>query len=132
MAAITLQYKNAREVQQLFNNDLGNLRLVQDQIGITITARDGWIKLEGDEAPIEQAKDVFDSLRAMLNSGQSPHQQDIIKAIETVQDSGPDTLKSIGSVRITTSPRKPQITPKTLGQKQKKISVKNEGISFPK
>ena len=50
MAAITLHYDNAREVQRLFNNDLGNLRLVQDQIGVTITARDGWIKLEGDEA----------------------------------------------------------------------------------
>ncbi|SVD55170.1 uncharacterized protein METZ01_LOCUS408024, partial [marine metagenome] len=82
MAAITLQYDNAREVQRLFNNDPGNLRLVQDQIGVTITSRDGWIKLEGDEAPLEQAKNVFDSLRTLLNSGQSPHQQDIIKAIE--------------------------------------------------
>ena len=130
MAAITLQYDNAREVQRLFNNDPGNLRLVQDQIGVTITARDGWIKLEGDEAPLEQAKNVFDSLRTLLNSGQSPHKQDIIKAIETVQDSGAESLKSIGSVRITTSPHKPQITPKTIGQKEYIQFIDNHDITF--
>jgi phosphate starvation-inducible PhoH-like protein len=130
MATITLQYANAREVQQLFDNNPSNLRLVQEQIGVTITARDGWIKLEGNEATLEQAKEILDSLRALLNSGQPPHQQDIIKAIETVQDSGSDALKSISSVRITTSPRKPQITPKTLGQKEYIQSIENHDVTF--
>ena len=130
MPAITLQYDNAREVQQLFNNDPSNLRLVQDQIGVTITARDGWIKIEGNDTPLEQAKEVFNSLRALLTSGQTPHQQDIIKAIETVRDSGSDTLKSISSVRIATSPRKPQITPKTLGQKEYVQSIENHDVTF--
>ncbi len=130
MAAITLQYDNAREVQQLFDNDPSNLRLVQDLIGVTITARDGWIKLEGNEAMLEQAKEVFNSLQSLLTSGQTPHQQDIIKAIETVRDSGSDTLKSISSVRIATSPRKPQITPKTLGQKEYVQSIEGHDITF--
>jgi len=130
MAAITLQYNNAREVQQLFDNDPSNLRLVQDQIGVTITARDGWIKIEGNDTPLEQAKEVFNSLRALLTSGQTPHQQDIIKAIETVRDSGSDTLKSISSVRIATSPHKPQITPKTLGQKEYVQSIENHDVTF--
>ena len=130
MATITLQYDNAREVQQLFDNDPSNLRLVQDQIGVTITARDGWIKIEGNDTPLEQAKEVFNSLRALLTSGQTPHQQDIIKAIETVRDSGSDTLKSISSVRIATSPRKPQITPKTLGQKEYVQSIENHDVTF--
>ncbi len=130
MPAITLQYDNAREVQQLFDNDPSNLRLVQDQIGVTITARDGWIKIEGNDTPLEQAKEVFNSLRALLTSGQTPHQQDIIKAIETVQDSGSDKLKSISSVRIATSPRKPQITPKTLGQKEYVQSIENHDVTF--
>ena len=130
MAAITLQFNNAREVQQLFDNDPSNLRLVQDQIGVTITAREGWIKIEGNNTPLEQAKEVFNSLRALLTSGQTLHQQDIIKAIETVRDSGSDTLKSISSVRIATSPRKPQITPKTLGQKEYVQSIENHDVTF--
>ena len=130
MATITLQYDNAREVQKLFDNDPSNLRLVQDQIGVTITARDGWIKIEGNDTPLEQAKEVFNSLRALLISGQTPHQQDIIKAIETVRDSGSDTLKSISSVRIATSPHKPQITPKTLGQKEYVQSIENHDVTF--
>jgi len=39
-------------------------------------------------------------------------------------------LKSISSVRIATSPRKPQITPKTLGQKEYVQSIENHDVTF--
>ena len=130
METITLQYENAREAQKLFDNNPTNLRLVQDEIGVTVTSRDGWIKLEGDEKPLEQAKDVFNSLQGLINSGQPPHRLDIIRAIETVKDSGSDALKSIGSTQITTSPRKPYIIPKTIGQKEYIQSIGEHDITF--
>jgi len=130
MKTITLQYENAREAQKLFDNNPTNLRLVQDEIGVTVTSRDGWIKLEGDKEPLEQAKDVFNSLQGLINSGQPPQRFDIIRAIETVKDSGSDALKSIGLIRITTSSRKPLITPKTIGQKEYIQSIDKHDITF--
>jgi len=130
MATITLQYNNAREAQKLFDNDPANLRLVQEEIGVTVTARDGWIKLEGDDKPIEQAKDVFSCLQDLVNSDLPPHQSDIIRAIKTIKNSGPDALKSISSIRITTSSRKPQIIPKTIGQKEYVQAISKHDITF--
>ncbi|MCS5642462.1 MAG: PhoH family protein, partial [Dehalococcoidia bacterium] len=43
---------------------------------------------------------------------------------------GSDKLKSISSVRIATSPRKPQITPKTLGQKEYVQSIEGHDVTF--
>ncbi|SVB87393.1 uncharacterized protein METZ01_LOCUS240247, partial [marine metagenome] len=39
-------------------------------------------------------------------------------------------MKSISSVRIATSPRKPQITPKTLGQKEYVQSIEGHDVTF--
>ena len=130
METITLQYENAREAQKLFGNNPTNLRLVQDEIGITVTSRDGWIKLEGDEKPLEQARDVFNSLQNLINSGQPPHRLDIIRAIEIVKKSGSDALRSIGSMQIITSPRKPHIISKTIGQKEYIQSIDEHDITF--
>jgi phosphate starvation-inducible PhoH-like protein len=130
METITLQYENAREAQKLFGNNPTNLRLVQDEIGITVTSRDGWIKLEGDEKPLEQARDVFNSLQNLINSGQPPHRLDIIRAIETVKNAGSDALMSIGSMQIITSPRKPHIISKTIGQKEYIQSIDEHDMTF--
>ena len=47
MATETLHYETARFAQQLFNNDTGNLRLLEEELEVKATSREGWIKLEG-------------------------------------------------------------------------------------
>ena len=130
METITLQYENAREAQKLFDNNPTILRLLQKETGVTVTSRDGWIKLKGDKKPLEQAKNIFNSLQGLINSGQPPHRSDIIRAIEIVKDSGSDALRSISSIQITTSPRKPNVIPKTIGQKEYIKAIEEHDITF--
>ncbi|MDG2214023.1 MAG: PhoH family protein, partial [Verrucomicrobiota bacterium] len=65
-----------------------------------------------------------------INSGQPPHRSDIIRAIEIVKDSGSDALRSISSIQITTSPRKPNVIPKTIGQKEYIKAIEKHDITF--
>ena len=62
MPTVTLQYESARQAQQLFDNNPANLRLLQEELEIQATSRDGWIKLEGNDENLTHAKDVFLSL----------------------------------------------------------------------
>ncbi len=117
MPTLTLDFDNARQAQQLFDNDPRNLRHLTEAFGVQTTARDGWIKLEGEQAAIDQARKVLDALREQLESGSRPRLREFLKAIETIQENGHDALRSLQTQRITTSPRKPQVLPKTLGQK---------------
>ena len=117
MPSITLNFDSARQAQQLFDNDPHNLELLKEQLSVKATSRDGWIKLDGKEDALNCVKDVFDALRAQLDSGHRPRQREFLKAIETVKENGADALKSLNTKRITTSPRKPQVMPKTVGQK---------------
>ena len=47
MASETLHFDNARQAQSLYANEPKNLRLVEDLLNIKVTARDGWINIEG-------------------------------------------------------------------------------------
>jgi phosphate starvation-inducible PhoH-like protein len=130
MPSITLTFDSARQAQQLFDNDPQNLKLLKEQLEVNATARDGWIKLEGEEDALNRAKEVFDSLRQQLDSGQRPRQREILKAIETVKENGVGALKSLNTQRITTSPRKPQVLPKTLGQKAYLDAIASHDLTF--
>ncbi len=130
MPSITLTFDNARQAQQLFDNDPHNLKLLKEHLEVNATARDGWIKLEGEEDALNLAKEAFDSLREQLNSGQHPRQRELLKAIETVKENGANALKNLHAQRITTSPRKPQVMPKTLGQKTYLDAIAAHDLTF--
>ena len=130
MATVTLQYESARQAQQLFDNNPANLRLLQEELEIQATSRDGWIKLEGDDDNLAQAQDVFASLKDQLDTGQRPRQRDLVKAIQTVKEDGGEALRGLKSQTITTSPRKPSVIPKTVGQKEYIQAITNHDITF--
>ena len=130
MPSITLHFDSARQAQQLFNNDTKNLRLLKTTLGVDATARDGWIKLDGEEEALDRVRHVFDSLCEQLVSGNHPGEREFLKAIETVKENGTEVLKSLNTQRITTSSSKPQIIPKTLGQKNYLQAIGSHDITF--
>ena len=130
MATVTLQYESARQAQQLFDNNPANLRLLQEELEIQATSRDGWIKLEGDDDNLAQAQDVFASLKDQLDTGQRPRQRDLVKAIQTVKEDGGEALRGLKSQTITTAPRKPSVIPKTVGQKEYIQAITTHDITF--
>ena len=130
MPSVTLHFDSARQAQQLFNNETKNLRLLKDSLGVDVTARDGWIKLDGRKDAIDRAQHVFHSLREQLISGNHPGEREFLKAIETVKENGTDALKSLNAQKITTSPRKPHVIPKTLGQKNYLQAIDSHDITF--
>tara|TARA_B100000614_G_scaffold249075_1_gene257653 strand:+ start:280 stop:1236 length:957 start_codon:yes stop_codon:yes gene_type:complete len=130
MPSITIQLDSAREAHELYNNDPSNLKLIQDQTGVKVTSRDGWIKLDGDQKTIERVEHLFHSLHALLKSGTNPSTQDITKTLELFHDNDQNILKHLRDNPITTSPRKPQITPKTIGQKKYLEAIEKHDVTF--
>ena len=129
MATLTLHYENARQAQQLFDNDPNNLRLLQSELEVQVTSREGWIKLEGEQESIDRAKEVFGSLQSLVDSGQRPSKREFVQVVEMVKDNGVDALKSLAEDRIPTSPRKAIVTPKTLGQREYVRAIKGHDVT---
>ena len=126
----TLHYENARIAQQLFNNDAKNLQALTDRLGVKVTCRDGWIKLEGDEADVAIATSLFQSLESAIKSGVVIRNRDFNYALETIVTQGVDSLDGLYTTTLQTSFRKAPVNPRTLGQKRYVEAIQNHDVTF--
>src|SRR6266852_1732276 len=58
----TLHFDNARQLQSLYANDLKLLKSMEESLGVKVTTRKGWVKLEGEPEKIDKAERVFNQL----------------------------------------------------------------------
>ena len=126
----TLHYDNARIAQQLFNNNPKNLQLLEARLGVKATSRDGWIKLDGDEAGVATATGLFQSLENAVKTGVAVRNRDFAYALNTVASDGAEALNGLYSLTLQTSTRKPSVNPKTLGQKRYLEAIQDHDITF--
>ncbi len=126
----TIHFENARFAQQLYNNEPKNLAALEAGLGLKVTSRDAWIKLEGELAAIDQAKQFLQELEASVKGGAILRNREFSQALSVVKGEGVDALKSLYADRIQTSNRKPSLVPKTLGQKRYLEAIRNHDITF--
>ena len=125
-----LHFDNARIAQQIFNNNPKNLQMLEARLGVKATNRDGWIKLDGDEADVARATGLFQSLETALKAGVAIRNRDFSYALNTVLSDGPEALDGLYSIMLQTSARKPVVHPKTLGQKRYVEAIQKHDVTF--
>ena len=130
MASETLHFENARLAQQLFNNDPRNLQMLEQELGVKATSREGWIKLDGTPEAIERARQLFLLLEDSLKTGGSIRNRDFTHALGVISKEGIGALKDLMSERIQTSSKKGSVTPKTVGQKQYVDAIRKHDVTF--
>ena len=130
MPTETLHFENARIAQQLYSNNPQNLQNLEEKLGIKATSREGWIRLEGSEEGIEQAKELFQTLESTLRAGSAVRSRDFNQALAILTHHGPAALKDIFSERIVTSSMKGGVTPKTIGQKRYIDAIRSHDVTF--
>ena len=92
MSSVTLHFENARFAQQLLNNDAKNLHAMEESLNLKAITRDGWIKLDGSDEAIDQAKTLFQMLEASLKSGHPVRGRDFTHALRVVRNDGVKAL----------------------------------------
>lgn len=130
MISETLHFETARLATQLFNNEPKNLASLEEQLGVRATSRDGWIKLEGTQEAVDQAKRLFQLLEKSIREGGTVKNREFNHALHIIKHDGVDALAKVFSDRITTSTRKPAVTPKTIGQKKYVDAIRNHDVTF--
>jgi len=130
MATETLHFENARVAQQLFANDSQNLQNLENLLSVKATSRDGWIKLEGNAEDVERAKALFQLLESSLRSGAPVRGRDFSQALSVIKNEGAGALRDLYGERISTSPRKNNVTPKTTGQRHYVQAIRAHDVTF--
>jgi phosphate starvation-inducible PhoH-like protein len=132
METFTLEFENARALQAIYGGDEKLLRELESQLSVRVTTRDGWLRIDGDEANIDRARAVFHQLQDAVKRGVTVHRHEFLYALNSVEGetSDPEGLSKLIDTRIVCSPRKPAIVPKTAGQKAYVQMIQKYDITF--
>jgi len=126
----TLHFDNARQLQSLYANDLKLLKTMEDSLGVKVTTREGWVKLEGEPEKIDKAQRVFDQLEEAQKKGVPIQKHEFQYALNSVSESRNDNLTDAVSMKITTSSRKPPIVARSAGQRNYVEAIDKHDIVF--
>src|SRR3984893_14525718 len=126
----TLEFESPRALQSLYANDLKLLKTMEDSLGVKVTTREGWVKIEGEPEKIDQAQHVFDQLEQARQKGVDIHKHEFSYALNSVAQSHEDNLSDVISTKITASPRKPPIVARSAGQRNYVEAIQKHDIVF--
>ena len=126
----TLQFESARALQALYANDLKLLKTLEETLGVRVTTREGWLKVEGEPEQIGRAERVFQQLEKVRQKGVDIHKHEFSYALNSVAEARPEDLTDAVEVKITTSTRKAPIVTRTVGQRNYVEAIQKHDIVF--
>lgn len=112
----TLQFDNARTLQNLYANDLKLLQSLEEKLAVKVTTRDGWLRLEGERSNIDKARKVFRELEQARQHGIRIRRHEFQYALESVSEGSRQPLGQLAGHKVLTPTRRAPIVPKSEQQ----------------
>lgn len=129
--AQTLQFESGRILQSLYANDLKLLKTLEEKLGVKVTTREGWLRVEGEPDRIDQARRVFEQLDRARQSGLSIRKHEFFYALRAVTEPQEESsLDQLLDTKIPTSSKRPPIVPKTAGQREYLRAIQTADMVF--
>lgn len=131
MESTTLHFDNARAAAALYHNDEKLLREMESLLAVRIAAREGWIRIDGENGGVERAVRVFTQLDEARRAGTAIGRQEFRYALlSEAPGEHTGTVTELAAERIACSPRKPPVTPKTAGQRDYVRAIRTHDAVF--
>src|SRR5215469_9533987 len=126
----TLQFESPRVLQSLYANDLMLLKTLEDALGVKVTTREGWVKLEGEPTGVDKAQHVFEQLEKARQKGLDIQKHEFNYALNSVTEARDENLGELALTKIVTSPRKSPIIARSAGQRHYIQAIQDHDIVF--
>jgi phosphate starvation-inducible PhoH-like protein len=112
----------------LYGRNDANLRALQDEFEARITARDGEIKIEGEEAEVRRIEAVIGEMADMVRRGRTVRVEDVGYAIAMVKSGKTQELSKFYSGETRLAGLKKPVEPKTAGQEKYVAAMEKHDI----
>jgi phosphate starvation-inducible PhoH-like protein len=126
----TLQYPNARHLNQLYGGSEANLLRAEQALGVRLTARDDWLKLDGPAEAVARAEEFFTLLNAGKTQGLAVRTPDFVRLLDLFAKDGGVSLRALVNEPLVIATQRKSIVPKTLGQKLYLQAIQKNPIVF--
>ncbi len=126
----TLHFDNAREAQDIAGRGFCLLGQASEALGVHLTARDVWVRIEGEPERVAAAVRFFESVRRARNRGMALREQGLAYALRKFAEGREADLEGLFSCRIDVAAGMPPVFPHTFGQHRYVEAIRSFDICF--
>lgn len=126
----TLHFASARQLNQLFGNDLRHLELAEETLGANLICRDDWLQIEGDAEAVAQVKSLFELLEMARKQGINIRSSDFQYTLRTVAEGRASELYTVFQDPLVIQLKRRSVVPKTLNQKRYLQAIRQHPVTF--
>ena len=106
----TLQFESGRSLQALYGNDLAHLKLVERELSVRLTTREGWLRVEGSAEQVLKVRRLFQQLERARGNGVPIRRQEFQYALRALQEPEVVGLDQLSATRLTVSSKRAPVT----------------------
>ena len=119
------------EVQrEIFGSKDRYIRKIENDLKVSVVARDGVVKVTGDESAVKKAVSIIKNLASLSEAGGEVAEQSVDYAIDLQDEDRPGVLAEIDKDIICHTVSGKPVKPKTLGQKKYIDAIRDNLIVF--
>lgn len=130
MAEQIITFDAVEQAVSLFGSFDENIRLIEDEFGVSVISRGSDLKICGSEEQVSLAVRALNSLLVLIKKGEPLTGQNVRYAISLVNEGNEDKLSSMSSDTICITSKGRPVKPKTLGQKKYCTAIEENTITF--
>lgn len=114
----------------LFGSFDENIKLIEAEFSVRVTARDSELKISGEPESVMKASKVIDSLLSLLSRGEQLSEQNVRYCISLINEGSEEKIEQLASDCICVTAKGKPIKPKTIGQKHYCKAIKDNTITI--
>jgi phosphate starvation-inducible protein PhoH and related proteins len=130
LKTINVQLENPTEAIALIGNADANLKIIEEELKVSIVTRGESVSLSGDEERVILASQILDKLIFVIRKGVTISQRDVLSAIQMAQKGTLDYFDNLYDEEIAKNVKGKSIRIKTLGQRQYIMSIRQNDLVF--
>jgi len=116
--------------QKIFGEFDKNLKIIEEELSVSVISRDETIKIIGDEENVDKAVAVLSNLEAIANKEDAISEQDVRYATGMAIDNISYDASKLGDGYVCITATGKPIKAKTIGQKQYIEHIRNNTVVF--
>jgi phosphate starvation-inducible PhoH-like protein len=130
LLAIHQQLESPNEAQALFGNQDSHLKLMEEELNISIVMRGETVYVTGDEETFEIVDSLLASLLNLIRKGIEISERDVLYAIKMAKKQKLEFFESMYEEEITKNAKGKPIRVKTIGQREYIAAMKRHDLIF--
>ncbi|MFS0775924.1 PhoH family protein [Neobacillus sp. 3P2-tot-E-2] len=130
LKTIKVQLENPTEAIALLGNADSNLKIIEEELQVSIVTRGESVSLSGDEERVVIASQILDKLIFVIRKGVTISQRDVLSAIQMAQKGTLDYFDNLYDEEIAKNVKGKVIRIKTLGQRQYVMAIRQNDLVF--